>query len=426
MVCRSGFENYLDATVMLVAEGLVHLRPLLEADAVGDDEARVDLAFLDALEQVVGPAVDVGLAHAEGQALVHRRAERNLVDQPAIHAGNGNDPGRAADIDHLAQHVRAVRLQHQRLLGAVVHGVDGARRMCLHAHRVDAFFRALAPGQLGQAFEHAFLVEIDGDGAAGAGHGQPLGHVVDAHHLPGAHHHRAADGELAHRPRAPDRHRVGGLDVTLRRGLPAGRQDVAEEQHLLVGHAIGNHHRADVGVGHAHVLGLTARVAAGEVGVAVEPGSGVAEQFVGDVLVAVAALAHREVAAPTLVALATDDGEGHHHAVADFELLVRRADLHDLAHELVAHDVAVFHAGHEAVVEVQVRAADRAGTDLDDGVARIFDGRVGYVVVAADIVLAVPAKRSHGESPGRVSGNAAWCAPSASLLLCRSALLSDF
>ena len=34
--------------------------------------------------------------------------------------------------------------------------------------------------------------------------------------------------------------RVGRLDVALHRGLPAGREDVAEEQHLLVGQAVGN------------------------------------------------------------------------------------------------------------------------------------------------------------------------------------------
>src|SRR5690606_28835040 len=215
-------------------------------------------------------------------------------------------------------------------------------------------------------------------------------------------------------------------EIAQRRGLPAGRQDVAERQHLLVGQAVGNHHRADIGIGHAHIFGLAAGIATGEMAVAEQAGRGVAEHLRRDILVAIGALAYREIATPALVALAADDGEGHHHAVADLELLVRRADLHDLAHELVAHDVAVFHAGHEAIVEVQVRAADRAGADLDDGVARIFDGGVRYVVVAADVVLAVPAKRSHGESPGRVSGNAAWCAPSASLLLCRSALLSDF
>src|SRR5690606_26157779 len=80
----SGLEHDFDAAVVLVTERLVHFRPLLEADAVGDDEGRIDLPFLNAFEQVIGPAIDVGLAHAEGQALVHRRAEGNLVDKSAI------------------------------------------------------------------------------------------------------------------------------------------------------------------------------------------------------------------------------------------------------------------------------------------------------------------------------------------------------
>src|SRR5918993_2673594 len=65
----SGLQDDLDAAVLLVAEHLVHLGPLLELGGMGDHEGRVDLAFLDAAQQVVGPAVDVGLAHAEGQAL---------------------------------------------------------------------------------------------------------------------------------------------------------------------------------------------------------------------------------------------------------------------------------------------------------------------------------------------------------------------
>ena len=84
----------------------------------------------------------------------------------------------------------------------------------------------------------------------------------------GAEQHGAADRELADRAGAPDRDRVGRLDVALHRRLPAGREDVAEEQHLLVGQAVGDLDRRDVGIGHAHVLGLAAGIAAGEVGVA--------------------------------------------------------------------------------------------------------------------------------------------------------------
>ena len=61
MSAPSRRDEDLDAAVLLVAERLVHLRSLVELDPVGDDEGGVDLPLLDALEQVVGPAVDVGL-----------------------------------------------------------------------------------------------------------------------------------------------------------------------------------------------------------------------------------------------------------------------------------------------------------------------------------------------------------------------------
>ena len=81
------------------------------------------------------------------------------------------------------------------------------------------------------------VVEVDGDGAAGARHVEALGHAVDRDHLLGAEQHRRADRHLADRAGAPDRDRVVRLDVALHRGLPAGREDVAEEQDLLVGEA---------------------------------------------------------------------------------------------------------------------------------------------------------------------------------------------
>jgi hypothetical protein len=36
------FQDDLDAAVLLVAEHLVHLGPVIEADRVGDDEGRID------------------------------------------------------------------------------------------------------------------------------------------------------------------------------------------------------------------------------------------------------------------------------------------------------------------------------------------------------------------------------------------------
>jgi len=37
--------------------------------------------------KIIGPAIDMGLAHAEGQALVHRHAHGDLVDQARINTG---------------------------------------------------------------------------------------------------------------------------------------------------------------------------------------------------------------------------------------------------------------------------------------------------------------------------------------------------
>ena len=113
------------------------------------------------------------------------------------------------------------------------------------------------------------------------------------------------------------------------------------------------------------------------------------------ILLAVGALADREIAALALLALAADDGERHDDPVALLQLAVdARADLDDLAHHLVAHDVAGQHRGDEVVEEVQVRAADGAARHLDDGIARVLDLGVGDGVVA-DVFFAVPDECFH-------------------------------
>ena len=266
--------------------------------------------------------------------------------------------------------------------------------MRLHPDRIDAFLRPLAGGEVVQALDHALFLEVDGSGTAGLGHRETFGDVVDRDHLLGTEQNRAADAELADRPAAPDRHRVGGLDVALHDRLPTGREDVAEKQHLLVAEPVLNLDRADVGVGHAHVLCLAAGIAAGQVRVAEETCGGVAEDLVGQFLVAVGPLADREIPAPALLALAAGDRERHDDPVTDLELVVPRPDLDHFAHEFVAHDVAGFHAGHQAIVEMDVGAADRGARHPDDGIPRRLDLRIGDVV-AADVGPAVPAQRAH-------------------------------
>jgi len=64
----------------------------------------------------------------------------------------------------------------------------------------------------------------------------------------------------------------------------------------------------------------------------------------------------------------------------------------------MTEDVAFFHRGHDAVEQMEVRTADRAGGDLDDGIASVLDFWIRHAL-AADVVLAVPRKGFHPKSP---------------------------
>ena len=77
-----------------------------------------------------------------------------------------------------------------------------------------------------------------------------------------------------------------------------------------------------------------------------------------------------------------------------FSFLIVCADLDDLAHELMAEDVAALHRRDEAVEQVQVGAADGGEGDLDDRVARIQDLRIRNPL-DAHVVRAIPAQSFH-------------------------------
>ena len=267
--------------------------------------------------------------------------------------------------------------------------------MGFHADGIDAFLRALAAGELVQALDHALLVEVDRDGATGFRHFQALRQMIDGDHLLGTKEDGAADRHLTDGTAAPDRYRVRRLDVALDSGLPSGREDVTEEENLLVRDTIRHLDVRRIGKGNAEIFGLPARIAAGQMRVAEQACGRVAEYLVGEILLAVAPLADREIAALALIALAADDCEGDNDPVADLELVLGlRPDLDDLPHHLVSHDVAGQHRRDEVVEQVQVRAADGAARHLDDGVARLLDFGISDGV-AADVFLAVPNQGSH-------------------------------
>ena len=89
-------------------------------------------------------------------------------------------------------------------------------------------------------------------------------------------------------------------------------------------------------------------------------------------------------------ALATADGERHHYPVPDLEVGDLGPERHDLAHVLVAEDVAGLHGGLVAIQQVKVRPADRAGGYFDDRIARVLDLGIRDGV-DTDIAFTVPA-----------------------------------
>ena len=297
--------------------------------------------------------------------------------------------------DRLAQRRPPVGLEVQRLLDAVV-GVLDAGPVRLHAHGVDAGVGPAAAGHLLERLDDAVdLHVVDGLGAALLpGQPEPLGEAVDGDHPLGP---QQVGAPLRHEPdaaAAPDGDRVAGLDVAEVGPHVAGGGGVGEEEHLLVGHALGGVEAVVVGERDADVLGVRPGVAAEGVGVAVDAGRRVAEHRHLQLGLRVRVVAEREELVLAVPALAADDERRDDHAVALLDLLHLGAGLDHLAHELVADDVAGLHRRQVAVDEVQVRAAGRRQRHLQDGVVGVDDRRVGDGP-DSQVVHAVPVECSH-------------------------------
>src|SRR5947208_11272307 len=96
--------------------------------------------------------------------------------------------------------------------------------------------------------------------------------------------------------------------------------------------------------------------------------------------------------------------EGHYNTITNLQVFDLGTNLDHLAHILVAEHIATFHRWNNAAIDVQVRPADRAGSDLDDGVARILNLGVGDFL-AADVTLAMPGQCSQDRKSTRLNSS---------------------
>jgi hypothetical protein len=267
----------------------------------------------------------------------------------------------------------------------------------LHADGVEHGVRAAAAGLLAQGLDDGALVgRRDGDGAVALGHGDPLGHGVDAEDLLDAQVAGEPDGHLADRPEAQDGERRARADVREHHALPGRGQHVGQEQEALVRRAVRHLDRPELRLRDPQQLGLRPGHVAVQLGVAEQGGAGA----VLAVLRRLALGVERLVAHP---ARAARDVERDDDPVAHRHLGHLAADGHDPAHRLVAEDVTGLHQRRQRPVEVQVRPADGGGRHLDHRIGRLLDGGVGDLLDPY-VLHALPGQCAHRRPPRGLDG----------------------
>lgn len=255
-----------------------------------------------------------------------------VVDDVGVILGNQGAGGQAAEVAHAGTDGSHLQGVHMGGPGGVGGDDDvSAAAVGLFHHNVHAAFLggahiAVSAHALGQL--QALLVQVHHDNLA---HAQVIQH--------GDHH-------AAHGARADDDGHVVHLGLDALHAVEDAAQRLSQGGQGI-GHMVGHHMDGAVGnheAGEHAVLGEAA-------------GDGVAHAVQVTAIGAQADLAH--------IALAAGGVSAHSHSLADLELGDLGANLHDLAADLVTHDLGRSDHAMTMVIDAQVAAADGAGADAD-------------------------------------------------------------
>ncbi len=138
-----------------------------------------------------------------------------------------------------------------------------------HADRIDARVRPAPARELEQRFRNAHFFVVQRNGIALLSRlAQALGETIDRDDALRAEQIGARDGEQSDGAASPHGDGVALPDRAVLRTHVAGRENVREKQHLLVGEVIRHLDRSDIGEWNSHVLGLAAGVATQHVRIA--------------------------------------------------------------------------------------------------------------------------------------------------------------
>jgi hypothetical protein len=177
--------------------------------------------------------------------------------------------------------------------------------------------------------------------------------------------------------------RVDGSHVT-------GREDIRQEQRLFVSYIVRNLDGANIGHRHPKVFGLAARIAAEHVAEPKKAGGRLSHCFSRNLSIGIGSIAARKQALLTKPALAATDGEGRDDPITNLQVRDFGSKLDNLAHILVAEDVAALHGRLITIKQMEIRAADSTRRDLYNGVAGMLDLRIRDRI-DPDVAFSVPA-----------------------------------
>ena len=235
--------------------------------------------------------------------------------------------------------------------------------------RVDHAIGADIVGQCADRANRALTLEIHDLGALRLRHVEPIVDGVDSEHAGSAHELGAGDGELSNRPAAEHGHDVALFDLGDVGPEIARREDVREQNGLIVADLVGKLHEVDVGEGHARLLRLEPLERSAVSGAAIEGGA-------GERTVRIRPVALRVIACAAIGAGATGDGRWDQHAVADPEIAHVGSHLLDDADALVPEHRPALHTEHRAAHHVQIRPANGAGRETHNRVGRLLELRL--------------------------------------------------
>ncbi len=353
---------------------------------LGKNLRRVDAPRLDHLDQPGDVFAVVAVTHVHGDVLVHRHADGKSRGIRWVDANDRQGAGLGqtlhAPFERLGRCIARLPLGVLIGISAVGRFAAAATVFRIDAYRIDHAVDANPAGQTLERFDRIFSIEVNDLRALTLGHAQTVVVLIDGKDAPGTQQFGAGNGELTDRTAAEHGYRVAGFDLGHLRAEIAGRENVREQDCLVIADFRRQFHQPDIGEGNARLFGLQSMKWACGRRAAVERSACFLAVWIGHVALG-------EIARAAVRAVAAGNGRGDHHAVADLQVAHVLAELFNDADTLMPKNGAGLHAAEGAAHEVQIRPANGRGGDAHNGVGRGFDLGVGYVFEAyvADIVI---------------------------------------